>query len=97
MWRRVPARSKGRTILEHALAMEDERKRGVHGRIFVAGGGSVREEHTLRQLAGDQTPLSDGQLTHVFMDPWAVTTDGFRDLKCKVEKKSLHSLGVLVL
>ena len=37
----------------------------------------------LQLLAGDQTHLSDGQLTHVFMDPWAVTTDSFRDLKCE--------------
>jgi len=76
--------------MKAALVMEDERKRGVYGRIIVAGGGSVREEQTLRQLAGDQTPLSDGQLTHVFMDPWAVTTDSFRDLKSKVDKKGLQ-------
>merc|ERR1719228_1289239 len=75
--------------MKAALVMEDQRKSGVYGRIIAAGGGVVRDANSLWQIAETPGLLSAGQLTHVFMDPWAVSTDTFKKLKSLVESKDL--------
>merc|ERR1719427_1293711 len=70
--------------------MEGERKKEVYGRIIVAGGGTVEYVHTLRQLAENPTLLTEGQLTHVFLDPGDVATDIFRSVKSQVDREGLR-------
>jgi len=74
--------------MKAALVMEDERKRGVYTRIIVAGGGEVKDVHSLRSL--EANPVILEQLTHIFMDPWEVNSVVFRNIKSEAEAKSLH-------
>jgi len=76
--------------MKAALVMEGERKKEVYGRIIVAGGGTVEYVHTLRQLAEDPTLLTEGQLTHVFLDTGDVATDSFRNVKSQVDREGLR-------
>ena len=53
-----------------ALLVEDERKTQVYGRVIAAGGGTISDIQTIRELSKDQD-----QVTHVFLDTADVITE----------------------